>query len=106
MIYFIQAAAMMRLFVPINTSDNLTTTVQQIEKYLGLMLSIELSDFSYNLCPFKGLTTMHKLMLRFLFLLSIYMCWFITFGLIKIISKIKKRRGNFMPTLKIRFIKA
>ena len=105
MIYFIQAGAMMRLFVPIDTSDNLTTNLQEIEKYIGLMLSIELSYFSSNVCPFKRLTTTHKLMLRFLFLFSIYICLFIMFGLIIIISKIKKRRDNFMPVLKIRFIK-
>ena len=105
MIYFIQAGAMMRLFVPIDTNDNLATSLQQIEKYIGLMLSIELSYFSSDLCPFKGLTATHKLILRFLFLFSIHFCWFIMFGLIKIILKIKKRRDNFMPALKIRFIK-
>ena len=104
MIYFILAGAMMKLFIPIDTSDNLTTSLQQIEKYVGLMFNIELSYFSYNLCLFKGLTTTHKLMLRFLFLFSFYICWVIMFGLIKITSKIKKS-GNFMPALKIKFIK-
>ena len=86
--YFVQAAAMMRLSVGIDSPDTLTSTVQQIEHYVGLLLSIELSYISYNLCPYEGITTYAKLNFKLLFLTAIYISWIIIFSLFLLVSKI------------------
>ena len=107
--YFVQAAAMMRLSVGIDSPDTLTSTVQQIEHYMGLLLSIELSYISYNLCPYEGITTYAKLNFKLIFLVAIYISWVVIFSLFLLISKIiinisKKNYSKGLNGIKLRFI--
>ena len=107
--YFVQAAAMMRLSVGIDYPHTLTSTVQQIEHYIGLLLSIELSYISYNLCPYEGITTYAKLNFKLIFLTAIYISWIVIFSLFLLISKIvinisKKNHSNGLNAIKLRFI--
>ena len=107
--YFVQAAAMMRLSVGIDSPDTLTSTVQQIEHYVGLLLSIELSYISYNLCPYEGITTYAKLNFKLLFLTAIYVSWIVIFSLFLLVSKIivnisKENHSKGLNAIKLRFI--
>ena len=110
MTYFVQAAGMMRLSLDLGTIDTSTTTVQEIEKYIGLLLSIELSYISYNFCPYEGATTMIRLFFKFMFLIGIYISWAIIFPLFVLISNIiqsllKHKSNNNVIAIKLRFIK-
>ena len=107
--YFIQAAAMIRLSVGIDSPDNLTSIIQQIEHYIGLLLSIELSYVSYNLCPYEGITTYAKLNFKLIFLVAIYISWMVIFSLFLLMTKIivsfsKKNYSKCLYTIKLRFI--
>ena len=59
-IYFVQPPAMIKISILLDITDYDTDTLQQIEKYIVLILATELSCFSIDLCPLKGLTTTHK----------------------------------------------
>ena len=110
MSYFVQAAAMMRISVSLEKINILTIIVQEIEKYISLILSIELSYFSYDLCPFVGLTTSNKQMFKILFLSGIFVSWFIVFSSLKFIQKVlirkyKERYANIITAMELKFIK-
>ena len=108
--YFVQASAMMRLSIMLDGIDSLTNIIQEVEKHTGLLLSIELSYVSFDICPYQGANTYDKLSFKLMFLMSIYLSWFITFILLlsvfKTINKILKEKYlNFWIVLKLRFIK-
>ena len=110
MTYFVQAAAMMRLSLELGTVDNITNIVQEIEKYIGLILSIELTYISYNLCLFEKSSTTEKLLFKLLFLVGIYISWGIIYFVLFVICKlikctIKRERVTFFTEIKLRFIK-
>ena len=110
MSYYVQAAAMMRISVSLDKTNILTNIVQEIEKYIGLILSIELSYFSYDLCPFTGLTTSNKHIFKILFLSGIFVSWFIVFSSVKLTQRVLKRKyreryTSFITTFELKFIK-
>ena len=99
----------MRLSVAIDNPDNITIIVQQIEHYVRLLLNIELSYISYNLCPYDGITTHAKLNFKLLFLTGIYISWIVIFSLFLLVSKIivnilKKNHSKGLNAIKLRFI--
>ena len=103
--YFIQAALMMRLSVGLETVGSLTSTMQNIEKYIGLALSIELSYVSQNWCPFVGITTFVKLSFKLIFLLAIYISWLVLFLVLSISSISKMCKSGNVNAIKLRFVK-
>ena len=94
LIYYVQAGSMLRLSIELNEIDAFTSSVQVLEKYTGLFLSIDISYFSYNFCPINGLTTTDKLILRLIFLMGIYISWLVVFELVSIISYVLRKSGK------------
>ena len=108
--YFVQAASMMKLSLDLETSYGATAVVQEIEKYIDILLSIELSLVSYDLCPYEELTTTDKFITKLIFLIGIYVNWLVAFALLTIISKIsqqifKNKTQDSLTSIQIRLIK-
>ena len=103
--YFIQAALMMRLSIELDTIGSLSGTMQNIEKYIGLALSIEISYVSQNWCPFVGMTTFVKLSFKLIFLLAIYISWLVLFSILSISLISKMCKSGIVNVMKLKFIK-
>ncbi len=70
MTYFVQAAAVMRLTV--YQSDSYLSTV---ESYIGMLLSIELSYVTTDVCATADIGTVEKTALKLMFLFGIFLSW-------------------------------
>ena len=103
--YFIQAALMMRLSIELDTASSLSGTMQNIEKYIGLVLNIEISYVSQNWCPFIGMTTFVKLSFKLIFLLAIYISWLVFFSILSISLIPKMCKSGNVNVMKLKFIK-
>ncbi len=75
LIYFVQTASLLRLSVSQDETKLIEVIMQKTEKYINLVLSIELSDVSYDLCPFTGITLTQKVFFKCLFLCGVYLSW-------------------------------
>ena len=108
---FVQAATMMRLAIANNSSNISTQDIQEIEQYIGLLLSKEVTYFSRSICPYRGINYTEKLMFKFGFLIGIYLSWLAVFILFLFLSKLLKKAGkgrypkSLFWTLKLKFIK-
>ncbi len=90
--YYVQTAASLKISMNENNSAHgIGSIFLKIESFVGLFLSVELSNISTDLCPVKGMTTTQKVQLELLFLFSIYLCWatmFLVWIFLKIILKL------------------
>ncbi len=92
--YFVQAMSIFRLSVDVSDMGTTATFIRKSETFFGMLLSIELSYISYDLCPFMGITTKDKLSFKFLFLLCIYIGLFACLIAISLIVKSSQRLRN------------
>ncbi len=81
MIYFTQVSALMRISNFQTSERFIDVTIQQIESYVGLILSIEISYISGSVCVLENMTTTTKTMFKLLFLFGIYLVWCVMFSL-------------------------
>ncbi len=95
--YFVQATAVMRLSLSSNIFRTVDFIFSQIESYIGLGLSIEISYIDQDICAVRDLTTTDKVMYKLLFLLGIYCSWilfYLTFELVGLFIG-RRKLGNF-----------
>ncbi len=59
---------------------------------ISRFLSVEISQVSLSVCPFKGLDTQHKMLFRMLFLFGIYFAWVFVYMIISCFVVIKKKK--------------
>ena len=110
MSYFVQAAGMMRLSFSLDSIDTSTEIVQEIEKYVSLLLSIELTYISQDLCASKDFRMSQKFIYKFCFFLGIYASWVIVYAMFlftfKILCKVSKaNKVKLFHELNLRFVK-
>ncbi len=74
--------AVMKISVEFNEVGNSETFSDYVTKNIVTFLSIDLSQFSLNICPVLGLTTPGQYVYRLAFLVAIYISWFFLYGLI------------------------
>ncbi len=79
MIYFVQVTVILRLTF-IEDTRKIAEIFSQIESYLTLGLSVEISLFSESVCPMKDLTTTQRFIFKFVFVFSIFCTWLIVFS--------------------------
>ncbi len=75
LIYFVQATAVLRSDLPQYSSGKIHDALKRIETYLGLSLTIELSYLPVDICPTQNLNATTKMLIKFMFLLSIFCSW-------------------------------
>ncbi len=75
LIYFVQTQALITLSLSSMTKYKIDKTLQQINFYVKLLLTFELSTVSQNVCPSKHFNHKTKVQMKFLFLLGIYVAW-------------------------------
>ena len=76
LIFFVQAVGMMRLAIDSDTSEIRTDTAEKAEAYIGLLLNVELTYFSTDLCALQQLDTTKKTIFKYIFQIGIYVSWF------------------------------
>ncbi len=84
LIYFVQATAVLRSGLLIQSSDEVHNTFRKIETYIGLLLTIELSYMPADVCPIQNLTVSRKVLAKFVFILGIFGSWVFIFVLFSI----------------------
>ncbi len=89
--YFVQASATLTISVP-QESGFQGGLLLQINKYLGVLLSIEVTNISADLCPYVGLTLTKKYFLKLAFLSSIFVWSFVTYSGIFVLSAAKLKK--------------
>ncbi len=84
LIYFVQTQVLITLSLSSTTEYTFERILNQLNFYLKLSLTFELSTVSRNVCPSKHFTQTSKIQLKFLFLLGIYIAWAILYSLTRI----------------------
>ncbi len=106
-IYFVQIAAAMKVSVVLDETYDGTSSLELIGSYIGQLLTVELSQFAYEICPFSDLSFTHSVMYRFLFLVSIYFSWSVVFILLYVVLTLWGKRQswyNVSVAAKLRFV--
>ncbi len=74
LLYFVQATVILRSGLSIYSSQT-AQAFRRVETSIGLLLTTELSYMPIDICPMLNLNTMDKMLIKFLFFLSIFGCW-------------------------------
>ncbi len=107
--YFVQAASSLKLSIHDESNDSTELAFQRIHIFVGLLLSIELTYVSFDMCPYIGFTTTQKMVFKFAFLVGIYLSWIVVFGLFVTMSWVaktvirKQSKGRTMA-IKLKFV--
>ncbi len=91
LIYYVQATAVLRTNIYLNSVDKLTHIMSLIETNIGFALTVELSYMPANVCPVSNISTTVKQVAKFVFLLGILLSWFSVFGILLLYEKISHR---------------
>ena len=73
--YFVQIASIMKIQIEFSDIDKSDSFVDQIVLYLETFLNLELTQFSFDVCPIIGLTMLGKNLYKLVFLIGIYLSW-------------------------------
>ncbi len=73
--YFMQIKAVMMLEISVDSGRIIDRIFIEIDSCIQLVLKFELADLSKDTCPLEGMTTSHKMMFRFFFLVGVYLFW-------------------------------
>lgn len=77
--YFVQTVAVLRLHLHVQSDSSLLDVMKHVEMYIGLLLSVELTNAPADICMIKNGTMTHQVMGKSLFLVSIFVSWLITY---------------------------
>ncbi len=88
LIYFVQTEALIELSFQEMPQYKFVSVVDTINFYAEIMLTFDLSSTPMNVCPVKNLTLTSKTVLKFFFLIGLYISWLIVFLLFEILSKL------------------
>ncbi len=99
-VYFVQMSAVMKIDIHFSNIDKNESFLDKIVHYIEMFLNIEITQFSFNVCPVKGLTMMGKYLYRLLFLLGIYTSWIGIIIITIIILQITKKMANVSKRIK------
>ncbi len=102
--YFVQVAAVMRLTIFQSSTRIIDLVFQQIESYTGLMLSIEISYVSTQVCPLEDLTTTHKMLFKLLFLFGIFGVWAMLFLITELLNFFVAEKIQWLKDLRLKLI--
>ncbi len=101
-IYFVQAAAVMKLSLNLETNITGSDDAANVKTYTELLLSFELSSYSLSLCPIKQLNSVSKMAFTLNFLFGIFISWAVVVLVLTCMTKIpvlkscmKKHNGSF-----------
>ncbi len=86
--YFVQAMSIFRLSLEVSDVGKAAILIRKCETFFGMLLSIELSYISHDLCPFVGITSKDKVFFKFMFLLCIHTSLFACYMAISLIVKL------------------
>ncbi len=107
LIYFVQATAVLRSGLSLYTADGGHGLFRRLETYVGLILTVELSYMQADICQIPNLSTTTKILVKFLFLLSIFGSWiivFILFSTINILTQYILKKEPVCPAMKLKLI--
>ncbi len=79
LMYFVQTAALLHLPLQDIKLPSPFLFVKNVEFYTSLLLTFELSSTSVDICPSKKITTIHKMILLFSFMIGTYFSWLVLF---------------------------
>ena len=79
--YFVQASELMKVHEGVE-GRNSQQNLRLVNSFLQSSLNFEISNISYDICPFPWLTMVIKYFLKILFLYGIYLWWLVIFSLI------------------------
>lgn len=75
LIYFVQASAIFRLKFSATNVSNIAKISANIETYLSLLLTVEVSYIQRDICLMTSLSLSQKQLLKFAFLATIFLWW-------------------------------
>ncbi len=108
LIYFVQAAGTMKLYIDTESDAPAIQTIKRIENCVGLVLNMELSYFPQDYCVFEGLDMTSKTVLGFAYLFGTYVSWAAAFFGLKLIRYMKRHhlvRTDVFMQLDQRFVR-
>ncbi len=91
MTYFVQATAVMRLSLNLHNQARIQLVFSKLEAYITLFLSLELSYFSADVCSNTLLDMTLKTVLKFFFMMSIFVTWLMLYFIIRIAVSTKQK---------------
>ena len=91
MTYFVQATAVMRLSLNLHNQARIQFVFSKLEAYITLFLSFELSYFSADVCSNTLLDMTLRTVLKFFFMMSIFVTWLMLYFIIRIAVSTKQK---------------
>ena len=73
--YYVQMAAVIKIKLEFSDIDKSGSFIDEVIKYIGQFVNIELTKMSFDTCPVVGLTTLGKLLYELGYLCGIYISW-------------------------------
>lgn len=109
--YFVQISSSIKIHVDLHESSKEGSFLDTITENIDRAVGIELSAFSFDACPFVGLTMAKKHGYKLAFLVSIYISWCVLYMLVNsflILVKGKNQDANgnqFKSSIKLTLIR-
>ncbi len=92
--YFTQIKAVMFVALELHSGRTVYENITQAESYIDLLLNFELTYMSNDTCAMKGVTTMTKVIFKFLFLVGVIITWNVAFIFFSVLKQIVSVRGH------------
>ncbi len=98
--YYVQMAAIIKIEIEFSDIDKSESFLDRFVDNIGMFLSLELTQMSFDVCPVVGLTTVGKHLYNVVFLVGIYMSWSGLFAVTIIVQKLLKRHLRTGPVVR------
>ncbi len=92
--FFVQMSAAMKVTIEFSEIAESESLLDKMRKYIDLGLNMELTQFSFKVCPIVGLSNLGKHVYKPAFLLGIYINWTVLYLLVSLSQRcLSKTRG-------------
>ncbi len=92
--YFVQASALMKIKLDLDQIVEQEFYIENVSRYLYQVLDINFAKLGDSFCPILGLSMTGKVTYDFLFLTSIYFCWFLSYVSLFLLQRIRMSSSN------------
>ncbi len=98
--YYVQMAAIIKIEIEFSDIDKSESFLDRFVDNIGMFLTLELTQMSFDVCPVVGLTTVGKHLYNLVFLVGIYMSWAGLFIVTIIVQKLLERHLRTGPVVR------
>ncbi len=98
--YFVQMSAVMKISIEFSDVHQSKSYVEKLTNIIAKTLNMELTQFSFDVCPVLGLTTVGMHMYKFTFLIGIYLTWLVLYFPVLMVMKWQAKHRVSVPSIK------